>query len=411
MGWISCGVFCLAERRPHKGVMRESPKNIASARRILVVRLDEIGDVILTSPFLRELRRFVPKAWITLAVKTQLINLVERCPHVDEVVACDWPRSIDPVNKVWCHLRAFILAHERLKPKYFDVAIVPRWDMDRYHAGCLAKLSGAPVRVGYAEQVNASKQQRNQGFNRFYTHVLDERTIAHEVERGLQLLRWLGADVREDHLELWTDDQDQQKASKLLNIHGVVSGDLLVAFALGSGSDSKRRWPVERYAAVAQRLHSAHGARIVVIGGEDDRQLGDCLRAQVGLSVINAAGCLSLRQTAALLAGCNFFLGNDTGPKHLAAAVGIPVIEISCHPRNGFIGHAHSPCRFHAWRVWHRELQPATGRNGCVDSCQASVAHCILDVPIEEVFQAIEIELRQKPSEIGNGSMSKALRV
>src|SRR3990172_7058464 len=89
-------------------------------KRVLVVRLDEIGDVIMTTPFLRELRRLLPDAWITLVVKPAVHNLVERCPYVNEVLTYDWrgSRYVQPLQRRW---RALALAYRHFWHRQFDV--------------------------------------------------------------------------------------------------------------------------------------------------------------------------------------------------------------------------------------------------------------------------------------------------
>jgi heptosyltransferase-2 len=124
--------------------------NLAQVEKVLIVRLDEIGDVVMTTPFLRELRRNLPDAWITLVVKPAVYNLVERCPYVNEVLVYDWNtkhRLLKPLQRHW---RALQLAWKHLWKRRFDLAILPRWDVDSYHGSFVLYFSGAPWRVGYS---------------------------------------------------------------------------------------------------------------------------------------------------------------------------------------------------------------------------------------------------------------------
>src|SRR5438552_1577954 len=101
--------------------------------RILVIKPDEIGDVLLASAFLRELRNTFPKAWICLVVKPSVYNLVEYCPYINELTTYDWrsPRYLGRLQGSW---RAFQFVRRRLRSLRFDMAIIPRWDADFYHA-------------------------------------------------------------------------------------------------------------------------------------------------------------------------------------------------------------------------------------------------------------------------------------
>lgn len=185
-------------------------------RKILVVRLDEIGDMVLTTPFLRELRRNYPKAEITLVVKPAVYNLVELCPYIDKIKKFTkangrWAffQNINQSKRFACHE----LEHD------YDLAIVPRFDSDyAYMAGAIAFFSGAVKRIGYAPWVLPCKSKLDAGLERFYTDFVPARDgVCHEVERNLDILRYLGCSIENTSLELWIDKHDEQVAKKLLS--------------------------------------------------------------------------------------------------------------------------------------------------------------------------------------------------
>lgn len=368
--------------------------DLSRVKRVLVVRLDEIGDVVLTTPFLRELRRNLPDAWITLVVKPAVYNLVELCPYVNEVLTYNWNtnRHLGPLQRHW---RALKLAKQRLWRRRFNLAIVPRWDADYYHATFLAYFSGAPWRVGYSENVNDRKQRLNGGFDRLLTRVLNDNTVKHEVEYNLDVIRFLGGRAKEQRLELWLGEEDETFAEQVLKSVGVRDGDLLIAFAPGAGAP-KRMWLVYNFTALGAWLKKEYDARIVVVGGPGEEHLGQELQRQLGDRVINVVGKTTLRQTAALLKRCNLFVGNDAGPMHLAAAAGVPVVEISCHPLNGSPLHPNSPKRFGPWGVPYVVLQPEKPLAPCSEACDAAQAHCILGITVEQVKEALMELLSQK---------------
>ncbi len=360
---------------------------LSRARSILVVRLDEIGDLVLTAPFLRELRRNAPEARITVVVKPATRNLVEFCPYVNEVLAFDW-LAPGHLSRFRLHARALALARSDLWRRRFEFAILPRWDADYYHATFLAYFSGAPLRIGYSERVNAQKRRLNAGFDRLLTQALDDRATKHEVERNLDVLRFLRCEVEDDRLELWLKEEDCAYAEKTLTSHGVQTGDLLFALAPGAGA-AKRCWPLERWVHLGQRLLKELRARFVVVGGEGERELGAHLANELGRSVINLMGRATLRQTAAVLQRCQLTISNDAGPMHVAAAVGNVVVGISCHPQSGAPDHGNSPVRFRPWGVPSVVVQPARAVEDCVDACRAEEAHCILQIEVEQVWEAV----------------------
>ncbi len=365
--------------------------DLAEIKQVLVVRLDEIGDVVMTTPFLRELRRNLPDAWITLVVKPQVYNLVEFCPYVNELLTYDWGTK-GRFASLRRHWRALKLAWRCLWRRRFDLAILPRWDVDDYHATFVAYFSGAPWRVGYSENVVAHKKRHNSGFDRLLTHPLQNSIIKHEVEHNLDVIRFLGGEVQDDRLELWLREEDEIFAEKLLRTHGRGFNDLLISLAPGANA-SKRRWPLSRFAELGSGFRDSYRARILVVGGPGEETLGRELQQELGDAVINTVGQTTLRQTVALLKRCRLFVGNDAGPMHIAAALGVPVVELSCHPKSGVPWSANSPLRFGPWGVSHTVLQPLTIRPPCVEECVVNHPCCILGITVEQVKQAVAEQL------------------
>jgi heptosyltransferase-2 len=378
---VGSPLYFLAGRRADREI------SLKSARAILVVRLGEIGDTVLATPFLRELRRNAPRAWITLVVKPEVLNLVELCPHVNEIVTFDC-RALGRASILKLHARSLHLSATRFWRRRFDFALLPRWDVDYYHATYLIYFSGASRRVGYSEHVFQPKQQLNAGFDRLLTDVIDQRGAKHEVERNLDLLRFLGANIPDDRLEIWLDEGDRSFARTVCAAEGIGTRDLVIAFAPGAGA-LKRCWPIERFAELGRVLVREHDARLAVVGGPEDRHLGEQLESGLGPAVLNLAGRTTLRETAAVLERCQLAVTNDSGPMHLAAAAGSAAVEISCHPRAGDAEHYNSPVRLHPWGVPHVVVQPEQATDPCRDSCQSSEPHCILEIEPDQVLEAL----------------------
>ena len=357
-------------------------------RRVLVIRLDEIGDLVLMSPFLRELRRNLPEAWITLVVKPGVFNLVEKCPYVHEVLTYDWTagKYTAAYTRQW---RALKLAREHLWPRQFDLAILPRWDVDSYHGTILAYFSGARWRLGFSEKVSPWKEKANKGFDRLLTHILDACAPKHELLRNLDVLRYLGCEISDEGLEVWLTEKDKADAVRLLDAHGSRGQGPLMGLGPGAFIGGKR-WPLARFVEVASWVQNNYGASIIVVGGQEDEAAGRELQAALGGGVINLAGKTTLRQTAAVLSHCRLYIGNDSGPMHLAAAANVPVIEICRFPRRGNPWHQQSPRRFGPWGAPSRILQPERALAPCTEGCEAAEAHCILGVSVDQVQDAVK---------------------
>jgi ADP-heptose:LPS heptosyltransferase len=361
---------------------------VADARRILLVALSEIGDAVLLSPFLRELRRLAPRAHITLVHRPAASSLYARCPYVDRTLTYE-PRAARLLRPVVLPLRSSRFARRMLDGPRLDVAIVPRWDTDHHFATAIAFWSDAARRVGYSEHVNGRKATLNAGFDRLLTDAVPSGTALHEVERHLALLRYMGAAPSGGPLELWLDDDDEREVDEQLSFSGVVSERPLIAMLIGA-ADPKRRWPAERFAllgaALLRRYTKAH---VLIIGGSEDVAAQSVVLDALQLRAVPLAGRLTLRESAAALRRCVVAVGNDSGALHLAAAARVPCVEISCHPANGDVLHNNAPERFGPWGVPSTIVRPGAPIPPCSTACAMHAPHCILRVEVDEVLTAV----------------------
>ena len=373
---------------------------LQSVRRILVIKPDEIGDFILATPLLRALRQHAPQARIHLAASAVAYPLAETCPFVDQVA---WIENSE--NGVRFAASDPAVAADFLaafRARAFDLALVARFDFDRYNGGALALASGAPLRVGFSETVTPLKAKRNAGFDaRFYTHALSRPANRHEVMQNLALLSFLtGGDPQappfETRLDLTTATADVTAAeAALAGLPALSKNRGWLAVCPGSSYPAKMV-PVARLAGLVSRVQRQLGWGVLVLGGAKEQALGEALLARLGsgdpaLKAVSLCGALNLRQAAEVIRRCRGLLGMCSAPGHLAAAVGTPVAIISCHPRNGDPGHFHAPERFRPWP--HRDgdvlvIQPETPLWPCVASCEAPESHCIT------AFQEVETAAR-----------------
>jgi heptosyltransferase-2 len=361
---------------------------VADARTILVVALAEIGDAVLLSPFLRELRRLAPHAHITLVHRPVASSLYARCPFVDRTLAYE-PHVARVLRPLVLPFRAARFARRMLGGPGFDVAIVPRWDTDHHFATAIAYWSGAARRVGYSEHVNGRKATLNAGFDGLLTDAVPSGTALHEVERHLALLRYMGAAPSGGPLELWLDDDDEREVDEQLSRSGVPSEAPLIAMVVGA-AHPKRRWPAERFASLgAGLLRRYTNAHVLIIGGREDVAAQSVVMETLQRRAVPLAGRLTLRASAAALSRCVVAVGNDSGALHLAAAARVPCVEISCHPANGDALHNNAPERFGPWGVPSTILRPAAALPPCSTACAMYTPHCILGVDVDEVLTAV----------------------
>lgn len=377
-------IFHLAGYRPRL-------ERLLDARRVLVIRHDGIGDMVLSSPFLRELRRSLPPdAHITLLTRPEVRELVALCPYVDEVLSYRWEKSWNRSRRLR-YSRALALACEHLWPRRFELAILPRGDVDRENTLVVAYLSGAAYRVGYVQKVSLTLR-REEDFTGLLTHPFRQPHIRHELEHGLEMVRWLGGRVEDDRPELWLSDDDRAWARQFLAQHGYRGERPLVALAPGTG-EPKRNWPLDRYTALAVWLQAEMGAAVLLIGGPQEQPAAETIQAALAGRGIVTAGRVGLRHTAALLEHCVLYVGGDTGAMHMAAAAGATVVAISCHPQTGSPASPHAPVRFGPWGVGHVMLQPPAPLPPCTEQCLAREPHCITAVSYEAVRQTVARQL------------------
>ena len=239
------------------------------------------------------------------------------------------------------------------------------------------------MRVGYSEQVLSHKVISDRGYDGFYTDVLLPKTVvaSHEVERNLDMLRHIGANIADDSLEVWLDDGDRRKCQDLLHTGSEKMAKIAVSISSGS---SRREWPVENFIELISDISHDKSVEWMIIGA-GERALRDVCRLEAECPfVINLVNQTSLRETVAAIDVCDIYLGGDTGLMHIAAALDKTGVVISCHPIGADEDHANSPKRFGPWRSSMRVIQP-NALPGCEHGCTMPEAHCIREIRVEEV--------------------------
>lgn len=353
--------------------------DLAKAQRILVIKLDEAGDFILGTPFLRGLRASAPGARIVLAVRPEVGDLAAPCPHVDAVVApipkegggIDF-RAVSPGG-----LAVFAEAYRA----GFDLTVVPRYDFDRHGAATFAANSRGRVVVGFSETVTPWKAEGNAGFDRAYSHVLAPPPGRHEVEQALSLLEFVGGQPDGTAVELYLTDEDRAEAARLVGAAGPF-------LAVAPGAASVRRvYPAERLAEVVATVGGER--RVVVLGTGAERPAADLLESALPGRVLDLTGRTGLRTAAAVIGRAEGLIAMDSAPAHMATAVGVPVAVFSCHPEGGDPNHYHAPERFRPWSDRALVLRPKTAVPPCTTSCSAGEPHCIAAIDPDEAARAI----------------------
>jgi len=335
-----------------------------SPKRILVIRLDRIGDVVLSTPVFQALRRQFPHAFIAAMVRPACRDVVEGHPALNEVILYE---------KEGRHRRLTetIRFARRLRRTAFDTALILH-PTNRSH--WIPWLAGIPVRIGY---------DRKSAW--LLTHRIPHRKhegARHEAAYTLEMLRVFGISPPPPEPLIRVHPQAERQVDALLADAAIQPADRLVAVHPSASCVSKR-WLPERFAEVADRLIEERGVRVCLVAGEDDARYALRVAQAMRRPVVNLAGRLSLGELAALLGRCRLLISNDSGPVHVAAAVGTTVVDLFGRNQRGL-----SPSRWGPIGQGHVILHKEVG-------CVTCLAHrcdigflCLTSLSVEEVYQA-----------------------
>jgi lipopolysaccharide heptosyltransferase II len=327
--------------------------------RILIWKLSALGDVILSTPSLRAIRRQFPASHITLAVGRSAYEVAARCPYLNDILIVDLRgKDRGPAGR----LRLL----RRLRAAGFDLSIDLQ-NSRRTHL--LTWLSGVPARIGYRRKFG---WLLNRG-------VRLPKVVLAPIAHQHYLLTHAGIAPDGDRLELWPSALDEARAESLLE--GVREDGKPVAAVHpgGSGRWMTKRWDLERWAAVCDAL-AERGARVIVIGGPEERVLGETLSSLTRHRPLLLAGQTSLLELACVLKRSDLFLGHDSSSLHVAAAVGAPAVALfgPTDPRR------HLPPSF-AGTVIRKDVFCSP----CYSARCRTVTHaCMKRISIEEVLAA-----------------------
>ena len=335
-------------------------------KRIVVIRLDRLGDVVLSLPVVQELRKHFPDVYIAMMVRPACVDVVRGHPAIDEVLVYDK----DGLHR---SLRATIRFARTVRKAQFDTAIILH-PTNRSH--CVAWLAGIPMRIGY---------RRKCGW--LLTYRLPHRKqegAYHESLYSLELLRPLGIEAQDPQPFVAIQPEAVHRVEARLTEVGISPTDTIVAVHPSSSSISKR-WMPERFAAVADQLATAHGVRICIVAGAESESVRSAQEMAGAMTqpVLNLAGQLSIAESAALLKRSRLLISNDSGPVHLAAAVGTPVVAIFGRNQRGL-----SQRRWGPRGKGHVVLQKDVGCVTCLaDQCDIEFL-CLTSLHVEEVYRA-----------------------
>jgi ADP-heptose:LPS heptosyltransferase len=325
-------------------------------KKVLFFKPGAIGDLLHALPALKALKQKYPAALVTVVVSPGLESILQGTPVADRVLVFD-------KSKLKKSFRSFIEFGLRLRDERYELFV----DMQpSARSLALRRICGAKQTLVYRKQKHAGRGERR----------------LHAAHNFMETLRPIGIDESVESIELPLPDEALRSIDRFLSAKGVDASRPLIALNCGVGAARPaRNWFPERFGSLADRLIRELGAAVVFVGGKEDKELVRNVMAGMKETALSAAGELSIAESAALLARCACLVSSDTGPLHLATAVGTRVVGLfgSTDPmRTGPIGGG------------HRILIKGLACVPCEEKhCPLGTRECMDAISIEDVFQAV----------------------
>lgn len=284
-------------------------------RNILIIKPSSLGDVVMTLPALTALRNGFPDAKITWLIRPEFAPLIQNHPHVNDIILFE--RRV--LANAWFQrsaAAALLSLIRDIRRRRFDAV----FDFQGlFRTASITRLSGCKNRFGMKDARELA--------HLFYTHkVVRDTDSLHVVDHYLRMTRIAGTAEVTAQFVLPIDPAAAAAVNDKLAAHDVNAGNYAVL--IPGSAHAYKRWPTERFAAVADRIHSNFGFSIVTIGTVREKSVVENIRQRTAAPVADFVGLTSLPELTALLKSAKLVVGNDTGPAHIAAALGVPLVII-----------------------------------------------------------------------------------
>jgi lipopolysaccharide heptosyltransferase I len=307
--------------------------------RVAIVKLSSLGDVVHALPVAAALRAQFPRAHLTWVVERRESALLQGNPALDEVAVADtrgWRRRRG-LRAMAESMRAFRGLRRRLRDTRFDVALDLQGNLK---SGVLTAVTGAAVRVGFAAG------HCRESLNTLFTNrrINPPASAHHVVDQQLSLLAAVGVQGARPHFWLPDDPEAGRAIDDFIARQGLDPADRIVVLNPGAGRETKR-WPAPGFAEVARRLRAEASAAVLVLWGPAERHHAEVIAGGSGAVL---APPTDLHGLLALLRRARMMVAADTGPLHLAAALGVPCVGLygpTDPARNGPYGRGHRVVR------------------------------------------------------------------
>jgi lipopolysaccharide heptosyltransferase II len=336
---------------------------MADVYKILIIRLSSIGDIILTTPLLRSIRKTYPNASITYITKKQYASLLADSPYINKLIAFDKSEGFRGLRKIKRNLRsqhfdAFLDIHKNWRSRFLRLGL------------------GAKLITTYPKYII-----RRAFLVRFKINLYKD--IRPVYLRYFEAVRKLGVQYDGEGSEIHFPEAAAEKVTGILSSHGYKAGTPLVVICPGATYFNKK-WLADGFVKTARHLMNERSTFIIIHGGSDDKDQCENIAVDIGQGAFSLAGTLSLPESAALLKLSNLVIANDSGLLHLAQSQKRPVVgiygpttrELGFFPieQNSTVVETSLPCR------------PCTPKG--LNYCPKGHFKCMNDITQEMVIEA-----------------------
>ncbi|GHO67010.1 ADP-heptose--LPS heptosyltransferase [Ktedonobacter sp. SOSP1-52] len=348
-------------------------------KRILVIRVDLIGDLVMSMTVVRQLKRTYPEAEIDLLAIPSSASIVRGDPDITQLLTYDpniWrrPKALLQTRN-WREAQAL---RQQMRERDYDLAV----SVSGPWASILSVLSRAPRRVGFGAE----------GYPGFMTESVPGRHWAegerkHEVDYCMELLHACGATLDQESRvpTLHVTPKSEQEVADLLQVEGIDPQKPLVACQVSSHNGYAKRWPIPYWARLIERLVNEDGMNVVLTGAPKDQPLIEAVLKRTRAHMYNFAGKTNLPQLAALLKRADIVISGDSGPMHIAAAVGSELIAIHGPTDPQMSGPVSPHATVLRSDIWCSPCYFAKGPA----NCRFHTTQCMKDISPEQVHSAV----------------------
>jgi len=351
------------------------------AKHVLCLRLDSLGDVLMTTPAIRAIKESYPQRQITLLTSSAGAEVAPLVPEIDQVIVYNapWTNLARPQPGSLLELTMI----EQMKRACFDAAVIfTVYSQNPLPAALFCYLADIPLRLAHC------RENPYQLLTDWQPELEPHNQLRHEVRRQLELVRSVGYQTSNEKLSLRVPATACQQTLARLEQLSLDQNRPWIVLHPGSTAAS-RRYPPEQFARVARLLVRHYGYQIIFTGVAAEQALVEGIRTQMKVPSYSLVGQLNLAEMAALLACSPLLISNNTGPVHIAAALGTPVVDLYA-----LTNPQHTP-----WQVPHRVLFHDVPCRYCYRSvCPEGHHNCLrLVTPESVVAAAVELLSGQEP--------------